>query len=211
MYIQIVDYCNMSCKHCGMSCKHKGSTMSLETFRNALKEGDESITIGGGEPTLHPHFWQFLMEAVARSESVWLATNGSQTEIAIALAGLAKKGVVGVALSQDIYHDEIDYKVVEAFTKDKKPYNIDRDNNDLREIRNVEGKLIKAGRCKEGLEECICSDLFIEPSGKIRGCGCVKSPVFGNVNTTYKIPNDWDIGECYKIQYVERCTHIKCA
>lgn len=50
-YLQITDKCNMSCKHCGMSCTKKGTFMSIETFRNALNIGDESITIGGGEPT----------------------------------------------------------------------------------------------------------------------------------------------------------------
>jgi len=185
-----------------MNCTKKGEDMSLETFRNALKESDGCITIGGGEPTLHPQFWQFLMEAVACSESVWLATNGSQTEITLALVVLAKKGVVGVALSQDKWHKKIDPKVVEAFTKDKKTYNNYDVGTDLREIRNVEGHLIKAGRCKEGKEECICNDIFVEPSGKIRGCGCVKSPVFGNINIEMNIPENWNYGECYKNQEV---------
>ncbi len=59
MYIQITTRCNMSCEHCCYSCTHEGEDMSLETFRNCLGF-DEYNTLGGGEPTIHPLFWQFL-------------------------------------------------------------------------------------------------------------------------------------------------------
>ena len=196
MYIQLTSRCNFSCKHCGFSCKAKGEDMSLETFRNALKMGDECITIGGGEPTLHPLFWQLLMEAVAISESVWLATNGSQTDIAITLAGLAKKGVLGVDLSLDKFHDPIDERVVNAFKKDKKGYDIG--SGDRRGVRNTSSHLIKAGRSKVGRDECICEDIFIKPSGEVRICGCQKSPIIGTVNANFAYPDDYIGGTCYK-------------
>ena len=79
-------------------------------------------------------------------------------------------------------------------------YNKDKDSVDFREIRNVEGKLIKAGRCKEGLEECICSDIFVKPNGDVRACGCVDSLSFGNINGKWKVPDDWEWSECYKNQ-----------
>jgi hypothetical protein len=173
--------------------------MSIETFRNALNIGDEIITIGGGEPTLHPLFWQMLMEAVAKSDNVWMATNGSNTEITIALAGLAKKGVLGVALSLDKFHDPIDPKVIEAFQDIKKP-DYFNETNDQREIRNVSGNLIKSGRCKDGKEGCVCEDIFISPDGSCKGCGCRKSLKFGNVNSKITIPDWWQYGECYKNQ-----------
>lgn len=197
MYIQITDKCNMSCEHCGMSCTKKGTFMSIETFRNALNIGDESITIGGGEPTLHPLFWQMLMEAVAKSENVWMATNGSNTEITITLAGLAKKGVLGVALSLDEFHDPIDPKVIKAFQNIKRSdYS---ETKDYREIRNVSGNLIKSGRCKDGEEGCICEDIFLKPNGEVRICGCRNSPVIGNV-ASFEYPDNYMSGECYKNQ-----------
>jgi len=155
----------------------------------------ESITIGGGEPTLHPYFKEMLFDAIANFEYVWMATNGSQTEISITLSRLAKKGVLGVALSQDEYHDRIDPEVIQAFTKDKMNSGYGMKDNDLREIRNVTGNEIKAGRCKEGTEGCICSDIFIQPDGKIRGCGCHNAPTFGTVFSP-KIPDYWQNGEC---------------
>jgi len=179
-----------------MSCTKKGEDMSITTFRNALKY-DGMLTIGGGEPTLHPLFWQILMEAIAHSEeSLWMATNGSQTEIALALANLAKKGVLGVALSLDVFHDPIDCKVVEAFTKSLNHPSSYNTSTDYREIRNVSGHLIKAGRCKDGEEGCICSSLFVKPNGDVKGCGCKNAPLFGNVNKGFEIPYMFEDGEC---------------
>ena len=115
------------------------------------------------------------------------------------LAGLAKKGIIHAALSRDKYHDEIDYEVVKAFTNEKTLWDNNR-YNDFREIRDVTGNVIKAGRSKEGRNGCICPDIFIKPNGEIRGCGCKDSPIFGNINGEFKIPDNWDRNNCYKEQ-----------
>ena len=201
MYFQITNRCNFSCSHCGMNATAKGEDMSIDTFHKALEFNsniDSSITLGGGEPTIHPLFWQFLGESIAISENVWLATNGSQTSIAIALAKLAKKGIIGCALSQDYYHEPIDSKVVKAFTKDS-GYIQDRNSDcDFREIRCVNNSLVKSGRCKDGEKGCICEDIFIKPNGDIFSCGCKKAAMLGNVCLDFAeiIPEDWQWGEC---------------
>ncbi|MGD2065694.1 MAG: hypothetical protein PVI43_00810 [Candidatus Bathyarchaeota archaeon] len=170
----------------------------MSTFRKALTF-DEYITIGGGEPTLHKHFWQILGESIAAAEYVWLATNGSQTQIAIALAAMASKGVIGCALSQDYYHDEIDERVIEAFTKKN-----NSGNEDHREIRDVSGNEINAGRCDFGVEErCCCEDLIVKPNGDIFACGCEDSLKIGDVRKGYNLPDEWEIGECWKKQEVK--------
>ena len=184
-----------------MNASHDGEDMSLETFRNAL-DYDEYVTLGGGEPTLHPLFWQFFGEALAvSSEYLWLATNGSIKNTALALAKLAKKGVIGCALSQDNYHDPIDPEVIEAFTKDKRQSSAYSDRTpDSREIRNVTGNEINAGRCDFGKNGCACEDIIIEPDGTVRACGCEDAPTFGNINTEVNIPDDWEQGTCHKEQ-----------
>ena len=105
MYIQITTRCNMTCEHCGMDCGVEGDDMEVKTFKNAV-DHDECATIGGGEPTIHPKFWEFIGLALGRAEYVWLATNGKETDTALALAGLAKRGVigcgVGIGISTDI-------------------------------------------------------------------------------------------------------------
>jgi hypothetical protein len=111
------------------------------------------------------------------------------------LAGLAKKGVIGCALSLDEWHDPIDKKVIEAFTKDKKAYNsYDNHTPDAREIRRTV-EPYKSGRCKDGKIGCVCEDLVIEPDGKIRGCGCAEAKVLGDV-FNFKLPEDYQFGEC---------------
>lgn len=202
MYIMLTNRCNMTCAHCGMNCKKTGKDMSKKVWKASLEIAlgySEHVTLGGGEPTLHPDFKEILFDAISKFDSVWMATNGSQTEISLALAKLAKKGIMGVALSQDVYHDRIDPKVVEAFTENKRLYCTDSDNNDSREIRDVTGKEIKAGRCKEGEDGCICSEIQIRPDGKIYGCGCKDAPCLGTVFNP-QIPDFWQSGECSKSQ-----------
>ena len=214
MYIQLVDFCNMSCGHCGFACKKKGETMKDKTFYNILKKMEDYfdfITIGGGEPTLHPNFMKYLVEIIAANVyseegSIFIATNGSNTKISLKLANLAKRGIISAALSRDDYHDEIDEVVVKAFTKEKTNYS-DYRHDDFREIRNVTGHEIKAGRSRRGREECICEGIFIKPNGEIRGCGCEDSIVFGNINGKFEIPKDWDVNACYKDQ--EECVIIQ--
>jgi len=124
MYIQITTRCNMHCAHCGMSCTAQGEDMSLQTFRQALEYSEDTVAIGGGEPTIHPLFWQKM------------------TETALALAGLAKRGIIGCDLSQDDYHEPVDPRVVEAFTVDqKRAYN--STTCDQRGIRNVMGHEVR--------------------------------------------------------------------
>lgn len=203
MYIQVTTRCNMSCDHCCFACGANGKDMTAKTFHAALaliEEDDEaSICIGGGEPTLHPCFWPFLIDAIAQSENVWLATNGSITKTALRLAQLAKRGVIGCALSQDCYHDSIDCSVIKAFT-----YGMEQrrgyggginykpcDDNDKREIRDV----TQGGTNYENLspfrdpedggnpEHCSCGGVFIAVNGNVKPCGCLTAPVIGHVST----------------------------
>lgn len=200
MYIQITTRCNMSCEHCCYSCTADGEDMSIETFKKALD--DEHVSIGGGEPTVHPQFWEFLGVAIGSCEYVWLATNGKKTDTALVLAKLAKKGVIGCDLSQDEYHDYIEPKVIQAFTKTKRDgvsgfYNTL--DNDSRNIRDVTGREINAGRCDFGTDKgCVCSDIICKPDGSVYACGCNDAPCFGNVNSEINIPDEWIYGECYK-------------
>lgn len=192
--------------------------MPLKVARKAIQFsseylGEESFTIGGGEPTLHPYFWTILGECLGSFDSVWMATNGSQTNIALKLANMAKKGILGVALSQDIWHDEIDERVVIAFTK--KNIFGEKNYNDYREIRTV-NSLSNVGRAKlnnlDTNDSCPCEDWMIKINGDIRQCGCPDAPIFGNLlknsfDEIYDKMRDND-GEghfcCNSINYVEK-------
>jgi hypothetical protein len=162
--------------------------MTFNTFKKAVDMCDESIAIGGGEPTLHPKFNDFLLHAIANVENVWLATNGSVTTTALNLAKLAKRGVVGVDLSQDSYHDDIDPAVVAAFSDMKRDRSsfLYENRTDRRSIRNTERNIIYAGRAKhlyEANKKLTCCEEggIIKPDGSIWWCGCSSSMKIGDV------------------------------
>ncbi len=186
--------------------------MSLRVFNRALKlcaEYDDLITLGGGEPTVHPDFEKFLKLAIkcnARQSKVFLVTNGKHTERALWLADLAKDGEIFCELSQDIYHEPIDKRVVEAFKPIRTCTSVYPSIHKYINIgyRNVTGKLIPVGRAVKymGLEktppdtECVCEEVVAHPSGLLRQCGCPRSPVVGDVFKGYKIGPLFH--ECYR-------------
>ena len=202
MYLKLTERCNMTCKHCCMASTAKGRDMSREVAFAALQlaedRGDD-LTIGGGEPTLHPLFWDILGLALGRVAAcdipVLVVTNGSMTKDALRLADLARRGVISAALSQDSWHDPIDPKVVKAFTKEHRTVGYGERDNDYREIRTVE-RIIKSGRAlKWGTDEsCCCDTLFVEPDGKLWACGCRKES-FGTVFAP-AIPDDYNGIDC---------------
>jgi organic radical activating enzyme len=129
MYVQLTTRCNMTCEHCCFACTAKGVDIPKAQAMKAIDaaiDACDGITIGGGEPTLHPDFWEILAYAVRQMQGsddgdagLLVVTNGKRTEDALALAFLADHCVLSADLSQDIYHDSIDPLVVETF-KDRK-------------------------------------------------------------------------------------------
>ena len=84
MYLQITSKCNMSCAHCCYSCSMRGKHADYNTVVDMIsfaRDYTEMISIGGGEPTLHPRFFDILKHCLTDFDYVWMATNGSQTEI----------------------------------------------------------------------------------------------------------------------------------
>jgi MoaA/NifB/PqqE/SkfB family radical SAM enzyme len=161
--------------------------MTVKTFKKCLEVMEslgDTLSIGGGEPTMHPKFWEIIgLSLGSNCESVWMATNGKITETALRLANMAKKGVLAVALSQDEWHDEIDYEVVSAFTVDNLNNGYGKNNNDMREIRTV-STLSNIGRALENgigdSESCVCDDTVVQPDGTVFACGCLEKQL-GNI------------------------------
>ena len=198
MYIQITTRCNMECPHCCFSCTNKGEDMSLETFREALAMGDEYLTLGGGEPTMHPLFDQFLLEAIGACDCLLVITNGKNENRARMLMNLARKEVLSAELSIDDYHEPLDsnleYDWIQALGK--------------RAIRNTTKNQdpVGVGRAVvelgiEPQDKCMCEDLIVKPNGDLHICGCPDSPCVGDVWTGVQM--DIDYSECWKDQPIE--------
>lgn len=205
MYLQITEKCNMTCEHCCFKCTIRKKHGKYETIKDSIyfisKYDDNAITIGGGEPTLHPQFFKILKKCIENFDYIWIATNGSMTKKMYRLIDIIEQSdneiflksreQLHIALSLDYYHSNINENI-EGYWKEQSKNNIfNYNNNHNYSIHNVtknEYGVIPEGRAKnnryvyaERKNSCVCNDLFIKPDGKIKLCGCKNSPVIGNV------------------------------
>jgi len=186
--------------------------MSLDTFRAALSLAD-NVTLGGGEPTLHKDFDTMLVESMAMcDEGVFVVTNGSVTRRALVLASLAydENCKLGAQLSQDIYHDPIDQRVIDAFERipgghwgqqagvrntteshDPQPYG-----------RAIELLGLEEEEIERDGTDCMCCDYIVKPNGDIHQCGCPDSPLIGNVWDGTDSPSSEC---CHSTYFVQEC------
>lgn len=85
MNILLNNYCNLSCEYCFANkvMKENRKNMDIEDFRwllKFLKKSNRSeVRLIGGEPTLHPHFLEILLESSENNyiNHVHLFTNGT--------------------------------------------------------------------------------------------------------------------------------------
>lgn len=189
--VDITTRCNMACGHCMWSRDvHTGEDMTLETFKQALSmepvRGYGTLSLGTGEPTVHPQFWDFVDAALADERwTVRVVTNGKRTKIALKIAEMARSGVLEGHLSLDKWHDPIDPDVVEAFKRDPSL------PNDRRAYRHCKDEDLKnAGRCDFGPRRgptCRCPVPKIIPDGTVFWCGCETALAIGHVSS------GWDV------------------
>jgi len=187
--------------------------MSVKTWNLALdfvENFDCSITIGGGEPTLHKNFRDFLLDTLAAELDIppFIITNGS-TKHANLLYKLAKSEVIGCEVSQDWYHDPIDPEIVKKF----RSINAIRDvtHGGTREVL-PKGRAVETGLLDEVDPEddegqhCACETLFIDPLGNVKACGCPDAQILFSLHDeeweekwrTLQEETDYEIGnQCW--------------
>lgn len=218
MYLQITTNCDMECAHCGFSCgPEKSRYMTMEVFEAAMKIASnrcEYITIGGGEPTNHSLFFDFLGKAIVANESevpVFIITNGFNTEDALKLSRMQKLGVIYCELSVDDFHYGIDHDVYKAFDyynqKKHKKTNVRTVHHIVRQGRGKTLEIDLWDHLKEN-DGCICSDLFVAPTGKVYSCGCFRQKIGHILDPKFsEILNEFGkayyIGECYKNNFIK--------
>ena len=182
MYIQITSKCNMQCVHCGFSCGPKGKHATVETIKNAIEVNreyfDGNLFIGGGEPTLHPQFWEIFGIMLGASLSnrdlnLGMVTNGTVTKTALTLAKLNIDEIFYCELSlDDLHYPRPDDAVIEAFERSTR----------ITLYENV----TPVGRAKRthfsgNSFHCLCEDVVVDEKGFLFTCGC-KNFKLGNVN-----------------------------
>lgn len=174
--------------------------VAVAAFKLSVAHGSP-IFIGGGEPTLHPRFWdlvgqclRFNSRADYGGHMINLITNGSREEDALALAEIARAGLAYVGLSRDQFHRrwQISEKVIDAFKRESKYGSYSsRNENDGRDFRsgNID-ILIPVGRGAQTWKHghsvrekgCDGCGAMVTPDGSIWRCSCRKEKL-GNVMT----------------------------
>jgi sulfatase maturation enzyme AslB (radical SAM superfamily) len=203
MNIEVTTRCNMKCAHCARSCTEKGEDMSPHTFtaamefckqlrdlcgcnRDSISPASIRIVLSGGEPTIHPKFWDFVkiaLDTIGMPVDVGVSTNGKRTEDALRLAKMAEEKQIAAGLSLDSFHEKISPKVVDAFRRRPKGYKIVHTKDNIAPV----GRALKNGLGKENKHvPCACAGLVIDTQGLIYACDC-RDLCFGNVYQ-WKIP-----------------------
>lgn len=206
----------MTCEHCCFACTAKGIDMSWDTFHKAIgiaKEYEQPVTLGGGEPTIHPKFKEFILHAQWELAGVsnrggmpfvGVITNGTNTDVALTLAMLAEVGAISASVSHDEYHDTsmVNERVYKAFEKPKTSYynNNSRNEYDHRGVNGPGSSVIAAGRAKNWghnpFVKCVCDSLFITPRGLVYPCGCKKEALGHVSDATLPISYEHFEGRC---------------
>jgi MoaA/NifB/PqqE/SkfB family radical SAM enzyme len=80
VYVALTNHCNRACPWCSTCSSPAGSTwLTVADFLAALPlEGAFQLQLEGGEPTVHPEFWEFvrLAREHPRCSHLVLCTNG---------------------------------------------------------------------------------------------------------------------------------------
>lgn len=112
--LSLNNYCNLSCNYCYMSAKSvkEGSNLSMEDFNLLLVKMKKSrvlqVALGGGEPTLHPHFPEFLKKLRIEGDIIPnYTTNGTNLTEMILEASKKYCGAVAVSYSEKRFNETI--------------------------------------------------------------------------------------------------------
>jgi len=184
MYIQITTRCDMLCPHCGFSCTPKGRDITFSSFKSAVwlcnKTNIREVSIGGGEPTIHPLFFDILQYSLDNfSNKINVVTNGKDAFSALKLLDIytKHKGKLVVGLSKDDYHEPICEYVYNEYKKHHLIHNIaSRYIINVGRAKNLLKKEIKIN------QKCFCTLPIITPNGNIKQCFCENAPVLTNVS-----------------------------
>lgn len=103
LFFEITNRCNLRCRHCGSNCTAFGQTLTVEDIQGVLKtiQGDKpSICLTGGEPMMHPAFFE-IAQCVRSMGFYWgMTTNATLIDDVIA-ENLKRVGMSTVSVSLD--------------------------------------------------------------------------------------------------------------
>ncbi len=103
LFFEITNRCNLRCRHCGSNCTAHGQTLTVEDIQGVLGtiQGEKpSICLTGGEPVMHPAFFE-IAQCVRSMGFYWgMTTNATLIDDVIA-ENLKRVGMSTVSVSLD--------------------------------------------------------------------------------------------------------------
>lgn len=136
LVIEVTRKCNMNCEHClrGEAQNIDIDHVYIDKFLDNVKHID-FIAFSGGEPSLNLAAIEYTLMACKRRNievgSFYIVTNGKTNILPLSIVSLKwyaycyEKELCGLALSKDMFHDDIDSENVEIlqgltfYNKDK--------------------------------------------------------------------------------------------
>jgi len=222
MYMQITEKCQLQCEHCMFSCGPRGKHATLEVIKQACKiakDNHSHLFMGGGEPTIHPQFWEvfgLFCEANAPWSNdtgmppVGLVSNGINEKVVMPLLDLAEQKLISLSISQDHFHKRC--AQLSERVQRKLDYLVKRKGERTVDIRGDITYVRQVGRAKrsyvytEASENCNSCGGVIDSAGDVWQC-CHKSVKLGNIFTGLVDGVNWyDIDEmpCCKTKSLKR-------
>ena len=126
LFFELTDACNLSCLHCGSSaCPQNNTFLPVDATKSVIDQvaarySSHSIMIclSGGEPLIHPDFFEIASYAKKRGFSCGFTTNGTLIDPSVAKK-LVACGIDSVTFSLDGLQDTHDWfrNKKDSFTK----------------------------------------------------------------------------------------------
>ena len=107
LYLDITTHCNLKCKHCLSSSGTNLASLTFEEVKKLINElkamGVFRVKIGGGEPLLHPNFWEIVDVFNEAKITVSTSTNGVfvSADPGLAIKFFEKRVKVSVSIDGD--------------------------------------------------------------------------------------------------------------
>lgn len=107
LFFEITDRCNLRCRHCGSSCSAEGQLLTMEdvwrtlaSVRIAITADLPAVCLTGGEPMLHPQFFEITGLVRSMGFSWGMTTNATLIDDSAATK-LRQAGMSTVSVSLD--------------------------------------------------------------------------------------------------------------
>jgi pyrroloquinoline quinone biosynthesis protein E len=96
--VELTEACNLRCRFCYNSQKPRYNLHAIEILERLAEQGVMQLTLTGGEPLLHPEFFQILGRATELFPNVMILSNGTHMD-SECVARLHEYNILSVSIS----------------------------------------------------------------------------------------------------------------